>query len=144
MVGNTVNYVDSMPDISEVHQLAATHIRRMKDIRLNQLERIQFAEMAMSFRYPNERPNISPASLLSTNEVNDLRGDLWSTMLDVHNALLRGGIQFPSGRVGRKTGLPLMSATRRVKNVALIAKFQKELWNFSVEYLEAMEEDRAA
>ncbi len=144
MKGNTVNYIASVPDLAQIHRAAADSIMQMKSIHLNQLERLQFAELAIAARFPKDRPPINPADVLSSNEVNDVRGDLWSTLIDVNNGLLNGGIKFATGRANKKTGSPKMSSTRRISNIRLISGFQKALWDIALNYMSQIEQERAA
>src|SRR6185437_4121549 len=117
--------------IAERFDVLAAQVERMELRRLFKDEQLQFAERALSLRYPDPAQAGMPASLLlQCRRPEDAGDDLYSTLNKVQENLLRGGLtrRSVSGRMVR---------TRRISSIKEDVRINSGLWDLAAEVLAA-------
>jgi hypothetical protein len=128
--GNVVDdVIAGALQVSERFGSLAEQVERMERRQLSNDEQIQFAERALTLRFPDQTTTgIAPSQLLACRRPEDAGDDLWSALNKVQEALLRGGLVRHSvgGRVTR---------TRRITSIREDVRLNSRLWDLAVEVL---------
>lgn len=117
-------------ELAERFEQLADQVRLMEQRMLFLDEQIQFAEQALSLRYPELiQSGMQPSQLLHCRRPEDSRESLWNLFNRVQENLLRGGLtrHAPSGRLTR---------TRRITSIREDVRLNDSLWKLASGVLE--------
>lgn len=103
-------------------------IDRMKAWKLAAKERMEFADMALRARWPDQAPPITSGRLLEARRAEDTDGSLWVTYNMIQEHLIAGGLR---GRnvAGRAT------TTRGVREIRRSVDLNSRLWKHALSLL---------
>ena len=121
---NTIN------GIMEQLPLTVDSMNKMKEIKLDQDQLIEFAQKAVSTRFSEDKLkaiNIDYKELLEPTRKEDADGSLWSTFNLLQEKVIHGMFEYTYGVKTRKV--------RKIKNFAQNQKVNQELFNMALEYV---------
>jgi Domain of unknown function (DUF932) len=117
--------------MAEEFDRLASQVEAMERRHLPKEEQLQFAQAALSIRFPDPTlRGMEPAQLLNCRRVQDLGDDLWTILNRCQEGLLGGGLRgrSPSGRLTR---------TRRISSIQEDLRVNSRLWDLASEVLAA-------
>jgi len=117
--------------MSERFDALAAQVERMEQRRLFKDEQIQFAERALTTRFPEpDKAGMAASQLLNCRRREDAGNDLYSILNRVQENLLRGGLtrRSTNGRLVR---------TRRITSIKEDVRINSALWDVAAEILAA-------
>lgn len=118
-------------ELSERFPELARQVERMEHRLLFKDEQMQFAERAITLRYPDLATcGMVPSQLLTCRRATDTGEDLWTTLNKVQENLLAGGLRrfSASGRLQR---------TRRISAIRESFRINGRLWDLASEFVAA-------
>jgi hypothetical protein len=121
---NTIN------GIMEQLPLTVDSMNKMKEIKLDQDQLIEFAQKAVSTRFSEDKLKaitIDYKELLEPTRNEDADGSLWSTFNLLQEKVIHGMFEYNYGVKTRKV--------RKIKNFAQNQKVNQELFNMALEYV---------
>jgi hypothetical protein len=121
---NTIN------GIMEQLPLTVDSMNKMKEIKLDQDQLIEFAKKAVSTRFSEDKLKaitIDYKELLEPTRSEDADGSLWSTFNLLQEKVIHGMFEYNYGVKTRKV--------RKIKNFAQNQKVNQELFNMALEYV---------
>ena len=121
---NTIN------GIMEQLPLTVDSMNKMKEIKLDQDQLIEFAKKAVSTRFSEDKLKaitIDYKELLEPTRNEDADGSLWSTFNLLQEKVIHGMFEYNYGVKTRKV--------RKIKNFAQNQKVNQELFNMALEYV---------
>jgi hypothetical protein len=121
---NTIN------GIMEQLPLTVDSMNKMKEIKLDQNQLIEFAKKAVSTRFSEDKLKaitIDYKELLEPTRNEDADGSLWSTFNLLQEKVIHGMFEYNYGVKTRKV--------RKIKNFAQNQKVNQELFNMALEYV---------
>ncbi len=117
--------------LSERFDILAAQVERMELRRLGKDEQIQFAERALTLRYPDPaQAGMAPSMLLNCRRTEDLGDDLFSVLNKVQENLLRGGLS-------RRSANGRLVRMRRITSIKEDVRINSGLWDLAADVLAA-------
>jgi hypothetical protein len=110
--------------------LTVDSMNKMKEIKLDQDQLIEFAKKAVSTRFSEDKLKaitIDYKELLEPTRSEDADGSLWSTFNLLQEKVIHGMFEYNYGVKTRKV--------RKIKNFAQNQKVNQELFNMALEYV---------
>ena len=130
--GNVVDdVIAGALEVSERFESLAASVEQMEQRRMFKDEQLQFAERALTLRFPEaSQGGLRPSQLLGCRRAQDAGDDLWSVLNRVQENLLVGGLSrhSASGRLTR---------TRRITSIRQDVSLNGGLWDLAAQVLAA-------
>jgi uncharacterized protein DUF932 len=124
--------VDATNKVADAVPRVLTHMRTMQAIDLTPDQRLEFAERAVSLRWPyNPTPPVKSLNVLAPKRPQDVGTDLWRTYNVAQENLMNGGLVTQEPR--KPNGKPRM--TREIKNIPELVRVNKGLWGLAQGFL---------
>lgn len=123
--------VNGALEVSERFGVLAAQVERMEQRPMFKDEQIEFAERALTLRFPDlAECGMQPSQLLTCRRAADVGDDLWSVLNRCQENLLAGGLS-------RRAASGRLTRTRRITSIREDVRLNGCLWDLAAEVLAA-------
>jgi hypothetical protein len=117
--------VKSVLEQNELFAQVGAFVERMEHTRLEEPQRLDFAERALSLRFPEDRRGgMQPSQLLTVRRPEDVGNDLWRTYNVIQENVLKGGLS-------RRSASNRLTRTRRITAIREDVRLNTALWDMA-------------
>lgn len=124
--------IDAANTIIDVLPTAIQKVDEWKNIKLNDYQKVAFAESAMLLKYKPEEKPFNPQNLLQPRRWFDKENDVFTVMNVVQENLIRGGIRYRDPQTRRR------NSTRSVSSVSEDIRLNTALWTLTEKLTETI------